>query len=133
MLYLHGTVPMSKILVVEDNADTRELLDIYFTNAGFTVATAIDGHEGFQKAQAEKPDLIITDIAMPNVDGAEMIRQLRAEPEMADTPVLVFTAHGSATPEKVKAAGANQAFYKPFDFDEMVKIVRKMIPQPDEE
>ena len=83
-------------------------------------------------AQAEKPDLIITDLAMPNVDGTQMIRQLRAEPEIADTPVLVFTAHGSVSPEAIKEAGADQAFYKPFDFDEMVKIVREMIPQSDD-
>jgi DNA-binding response OmpR family regulator len=120
---------MSKILVVEDNTDTLELLNIYFTNAGFTVETATDGSEGLHKAQTEKPDLIITDLAMPNVDGTEMIRQLRLEPETAATPVLVFTAHGSVSPETVRQAGADQAFYKPFDFDEMVKIVRKMISQ----
>jgi DNA-binding response OmpR family regulator len=119
---------VSKILVVEDNTDTRELLHLYFANAGFAVVEARDGKEGLSKARAEKPDLIITDLAMPRVDGTEMIKQLRSEPEMADTPVLVFTAHGSVTPERMEEAGADKAFYKPHDFDELVEVVRELLP-----
>ena len=118
---------MSKILVVEDNDDTRELLHIYFTQAGFVVLDARDGKEGLSIAKAEKPDLVITDMAMPNVDGSEMIRRLRTEPEVAKTPIIVFTAHGSVTPEIVRRAGANKAFYKPFDFSDLVIVVREML------
>ncbi|MBI3653673.1 MAG: response regulator [Acidobacteria bacterium] len=111
----------AKILVVEDTADTRELLHYYFTNAGYTVATAVDGSEGLYMAKAEAPDLIITDISMPKVDGLEMIRQLRADPDVAHIPILVFTAHGSAASEEILESGADQIFYKPADFDEMAK------------
>ncbi|MBI3652148.1 MAG: response regulator [Acidobacteria bacterium] len=116
-----------KILIVEDNKDTRELLHMYFTNAGFTVAMASDGGEGLYMAEAEKPDLIITDLSMPNIDGTEMIKQLRADSETAHIPILVFTAHGSATTDAAMEVGADQAFYKPFDFDELVNIVREML------
>src|SRR5204862_958198 len=108
------------------NNDTRELLHIFFANAGFSVVEASDGREGLYQAMVEKPDLIVTDMAMPRLDGSEMIKRLRKEPDTADTPVLVFTAHGSVTPEKVREAGADKAFYKPFDFDELVGVVRQM-------
>ena len=118
---------MPKLLIVEDNTDTRDLLHHYFTNAGFTVVTGVHGGEGIYMAKAEKPDLILTDISMPTMDGIDMIRQIRADTETAEIPVLVFTAYGSSTTEEAIDAGATQAFYKPFDFDELTKIVRAMV------
>lgn len=118
---------MSKILIVEDNPDTLELLHIYFANAGFSVIDACDGREGLYSAMLENPDLIITDMAMPRVDGSEMIKRLRDQPATASTPVVVFTACESVTPEKVKEVGADIVFYKPFDFDELVQVVRDLI------
>jgi CheY-like chemotaxis protein len=118
---------MPKILVVEDVADTRDLLHRYFTNAGYTVPTAVDGGEGLHKAKAEKPDLILTDLAMPRMDGLEMIKHIRLEPETAKIPILIFTAHSSVTMEDAIEAGADQIFYKPVDFDELRKVVRAML------
>jgi DNA-binding response OmpR family regulator len=118
---------MSKILVVEDTEDTRELLSIYFKNAGFEVDSAMDGGEGFYLAMAKNPDVIITDMAMPNVNGGQMIRMLRAEPNTAKIPIVVFTAHNSVSPQAVREAGADKVFYKPFDFDELVENVRNLI------
>jgi two-component system cell cycle response regulator DivK len=120
---------MSKLLVVEDNSDTRDLLHHYFTNAGFTVVTAIHGGEGIYMAKAERPDLILTDISMPTMDGIDMIRQIRADAETAEIPILVFTAYGSSTIDEALEVGATQAFYKPFDFDELTKVVRSMVDQ----
>jgi|SRR5687768_7862540 CheY-like chemotaxis protein len=120
---------MPKILIVEDNRDTREALQHYFTNAGYEVPTAVDGGEGISMAKAEKPDLILTDIAMPNMDGTDMIRQLRSEPETAEIPILIFTARSSSMAEKAMAAGATEAFYKPFDFDDLRKVVRERLGQ----
>jgi DNA-binding response OmpR family regulator len=117
------------ILVVEDNPDTRELLHLYFKNAGFTVVTASDGSEGLYMAKAEKPDLILTDLAMPKMDGMEMIKKLREEAETAPIPIVIFTAHGSVTIEDATEAGADKVFYKPFDFDELVKVVKLMIQE----
>lgn len=116
-----------KILVVEDNTDTRDLMHHYFKNAGFAVVAAVDGEEGLHIAKAERPDVIITDLAMPNMDGVTMIKQLRVEPTTAHIPVLIFTAHASVTPEEVVEAGADKAFYKPMDFDALVQIVRATI------
>src|SRR5687768_8916236 len=116
-----------KILVVEDNSDSRDLLHLFFTNEGYTVPTAVDGREGLEMAKVEKPDLILTDIAMPEMDGLEMIRQIRLEPEGAKTPILIFTAHRSFTTEEAREAGADQVFYKPVNIDEVKKVVRAIL------
>jgi DNA-binding response OmpR family regulator len=115
------------VLVVEDNTDTRELLYKYFTTAGFNVQMAADGGEGLHLVRTNPPDIIITDIAMPQVTGTEMIEQLRSDPETAKIPILVFTARGSSTTKEALAAGATKAFYKPFDFNSMIDIVRELI------
>ncbi len=120
-----------KILIVEDNADTRELLHFYFINAGFTVATAVDGAEGIYMATVEQPDVILSDLSMPKMTGIEMIKTLRSQPETAAIPILVITAHGNETTEAAIQAGANQAFYKPFDFDSLVEIVQHLLEESD--
>jgi DNA-binding response OmpR family regulator len=118
---------MHKILVVEDNQDTRELLHFYFTNAGYTVPTAVDGQEGLRIAKAEHPDLILADLSMPKMDGIEMIKQIRLEPEAAKTPIVIFTAHRTLTREGALKVGADQVFHKPVNFDELGEAVRAML------
>src|SRR5215471_1304784 len=66
-----------KILVIDDIADTRELLHMYLSKEGYQVIVAATGSEGLYMADAEKPDLVITDIGLPDIDGAELIRDLR--------------------------------------------------------
>jgi two-component system, OmpR family, alkaline phosphatase synthesis response regulator PhoP len=112
-----------KILVVEDNADSRNLLHFYFTSQGYQVVTACDGTEGLYMTKAEKPDVIITDLTMPNLDGVEMIKQVRSEAETSLIPVVVYTAFGSELTEAAIQAGANKAYSKPFDLDEMVQFI----------
>jgi two-component system, chemotaxis family, chemotaxis protein CheY len=119
------------ILIVEDTLDTRELLHFYFTQAQYRVSTAVDGQEGLYMAKAEKPDLIITDVSMPNMDGIEMVKAIRADAEIANIPIVVFTAVNSSSEEELSQAGANRIFHKPFDFDEMQKIVRGLLGQPE--
>jgi two-component system chemotaxis response regulator CheY len=116
-----------KILVVEDNRDTRDLLHLYFTNANFAVATAVDGEDGIHKATAERPDVILTDLSMPKMNGIEMIKVLRRQSATANIPILVFTARGYTTTKEAMEAGADQTFYKPFDFDALVEVIRGLL------
>jgi CheY-like chemotaxis protein len=118
-----------KILVVEDNADSRNLLHFYFTSKGYNVITAVDGMEGLYLTKAEKPDAIITDLTMPNLDGVEMIRQIRSEPLTAQIPVVVYTAYGSELSDTAIQAGADHAFSKPFDLDEMIQFIGNLLEQ----
>ncbi len=122
-----------KILIIEDNADTRLALHHYFTNAGYDVPTAVDGEEGIYMAKAEKPDLIITDIAMPKLDGMEMIKQIRSQPEIAKIPILIFTAVSSLNSDEAVEAGANRVFFKPFEFNGLREVVREMLHQSNDE
>lgn len=116
-----------KILIVEDNQDTREIMKHYFSIADFTPLTAEDGNEGFIKAKAELPQLIITDLAMPNLNGVDMIKELHADSDTAQIPILIFTARGSGIAKDGLKAGALKAFYKPLDFDALVDEVKALI------
>lgn len=115
------------ILVVDDTVDTRELLHFYLSGEGFTVIIAADGGEGLYRARADRPDLIVTDINMPNLDGVSMIRQLRAEAATARIPVIAMTAYGREFTDEALQAGANAAREKPFNFDELIAEVRSLL------
>ena len=117
----------SKILIVEDNQDTREIMKHYFTYSDFKVMTAIDGGEGLDLAKAEHPDLIITDLSMPGMSGVDMIKHLHTDSETARIPVLIFTARGSGVAKDGLKAGALKAFYKPLGFDALVDEVKDLL------
>jgi DNA-binding response OmpR family regulator len=118
-----------KILVVEDNLDTRELIHLHLTTEGFTVVTASNGKEGLYMAGAEHPDLIITDISMPELDGLDLVRQLRTQSEFATLPILVLTAFGDDHLTEAIRVGASRALNKPVLFDGLIDDVREMLAQ----
>jgi CheY-like chemotaxis protein len=118
-----------KILVVEDNLDTRELIHLHLTTEGFTVVTASNGREGLYLAAAEHPDLIITDISMPEIDGLELVRQLRTQSEFESLPILVLTAFGADQMDQAIKAGANRALNKPVHFDGLIDDVRELLAE----
>ena len=96
---------------------------------GFTPISAKQGREGVEKALSEKPELIIMDIMMPGMDGWEVARQIRAYPEMKNTPILVATAlFRDADLNDCIEAGCNGYIVKPFTFQELQVKVREMIP-----
>lgn len=97
----------ANILIVEDNPDTRDLVALALRLEGYAVYTADDGEEGIQLARADCPDLILSDINMPNLDGIEMVRCLPAMPECSQVPVLMMSAYGSGNLTQALEAGAN--------------------------
>jgi len=117
----------AKILVVEDTLDTRELLHLYLTGEGFTVVTACDGREGLYLARAEKPDLVITDLNMPQLDGLALLRELRAEPQFKDLPIIVMTAFGKQDSDDAIRVGANRAIAKPTHFESLVDDINELL------
>ena len=104
---------MSKVLVIEDATDTAALMKSILELSGFKVVLAFDGVEGIEQARAESPDLIITDIAMPRLDGIQMIQQLREMPGFKTTPILAITSHGMDRAMDALKAGANRALARP--------------------
>ena len=118
-----------KILVVDDNVDVRELIHLHLTTEGFTVVIAADIREGLYMAGAEYPDLIITDVSMPAPDGLEIVRQLRAQPELDNVPILVLTALGTEEMDQAIRAGADRAVTKPVLLDGLVDEVKELLAE----
>jgi DNA-binding response OmpR family regulator len=118
---------LSKILVVEDTSDTRELLNLYLTREGFDVIIAADGSEGLDRARADHPDLIVTDITMPRMDGVSMIKEIRNEPEFAIIPIIAMTAYGKGFCEDAIEAGATDTIQKPFEFGPFIAQVKSLL------
>ena len=116
-----------KILIVEDNPDSRDLLAMMLKHEGYAVYTAEDGREGLKLVKMDCPDLIITDINMPNVDGIEMVRILRDRPECGKLPIIVMSAYGSGTLRKAVSAGADEVVPKPLAFDPFLKAIERLL------
>lgn len=104
----------AKILIVEDDPETRDFATIVLELKGYDVVIARNGREGIDRARAEHPDLIVTDLRMPELNGLEMIRQLRRQPECSTVPILVITASQIDHAQDAIRAGASRALAKPF-------------------
>ena len=115
---------MPRILTIEDDALMRKLIVHALERSGYEVVTASDGLEGLARAAAVQPDLIITDVMMPKLDGYQVVERLRRNPAFAHTPILVLTAQAQLE-EKLKAfeAGADDHMPKPFEASELVARV----------
>ena len=119
---------MNKILIIEDHADMRELLAWQIELMGFMPISAKQGREGVEKALTEKPQLIIMDIMMPGMDGWEAAKQIRAHPDIKDTPILAATAlFRDSDLKNCMDAGCNGYIVKPFTFQELQSKVRELI------
>ena len=122
-----NNVRRGKILVVEDNVDSRDLLAKLLGMNGYEVLSASDGESGYAAALKQVPDLIITDINMPRMDGIALLKKVRLESLLTGTAVLVMTAFGGEAAREAIDAGADAATAKPFDFDAFVATVGSLI------
>lgn len=116
-----------KILIVEDEDRLSKLLKEAIGEFFFSVIIARDGNEGLKKFKANKPDIVITDIMMPNCDGLEMTKNLKDIDELI--PIIVLSAY-SDKDKLLKAIdiGINKYFIKPFDPDELIEHINKIAP-----
>ena len=116
------------VLVVDDSPDTRLVYSDYLEDCGFRVLTAEDGEEAVRVAKNEWPAAIVMDLAMPNVDGCEAIRRLRADPMTADIPIVAVSAYAfGREPMKAREAGADLCLSKPCLPPQVARVVRAMI------
>jgi CheY-like chemotaxis protein len=116
------------ILVIEDYSDTRDLISAMLRRKGYKVIEAEDGLEGLLKASASYPDLIIMDLALPEMDGVEAARRIHEMPKLSHTPILVISAFlTSEVREDVAAAGCVASVSKPFDADEFMRKVSELL------
>jgi diguanylate cyclase (GGDEF)-like protein len=117
-----------RLLVVDDDPFIARLLEIELNAAGYAVRVANDGQQALEMVAQEIPDLVITDVMMPHVDGFELTRQLRQEPRTAAISIIILTARGlSADKLEGFAIGADDYIVKPFDTPELLARVRGVL------
>jgi CheY-like chemotaxis protein len=116
---------MATILVVDDLAANRQLLVTFLSFHGHRLLEAEDGNQGLAVVQAEHPDLVITDVLMPVMDGYELVRQLRLDPATRAIPVVFYTAHYGEREARTLAlaSGVSYVLTKPVEFEEVLRIV----------
>ena len=126
---------MKEILVVDDDPDIVELLKNRLEANHYSVISASDGQEGIKKAQEYKPDLIIMDILMPQMQGGDAVRLLKADRATKDIPVIFLTVVSSTHPHEDEVKGINvqgeffTALPKPLKPEELLFEIRKLIGQ----
>jgi two-component system, chemotaxis family, chemotaxis protein CheY len=115
--------------VVDDSKTMREMVAFTLKNAGYAVVEAEDGKAALNALSGGKMDAVITDLNMPNMNGFELIRALRANPLYKFTPILMLTTEGDAAKkEEGKASGATGWIVKPFNPEKLVEVVGKVCP-----
>ena len=115
------------ILIVEDNPDAREMVSVVLAAEGFFVRTAEDGQEALEVVRDWLPDLIITDIQMPNMDGIAMIKRMRELFGAKPVPIVVMSAFSSRATQEALDAGANESASKPMQVESLIKIVKQLL------
>jgi CheY-like chemotaxis protein len=117
-----------KILFIEDEPDQIAMVTIRLQANGFEVFSAMDGVEGLKKVKEIKPDLILLDMLMPRMNGAEVCKRLKENPGTKDIPVIIITASGEKDLEQeCFDLGANDLIIKPFESAALVKKVKELI------
>ncbi len=113
-----------KILVIDDTPVIRELLEDFFNDAGFEVDTAVNGREGYDKAMSEDYALIVCDVHMPEMNGVDMVINLRqSKPE---SKVIIMDSMPGKDAKKATDSGAIGCLAKPFDLDELRELIKQL-------
>lgn len=119
---------MARVLVVDDESQMREVLGQALTRRGHTVDQAADGRQALQRLAEHQPDLVITDLVMPEMEGIETIQALRRK--CPALPIIAISGGGRVDPENYLSMagqiGANRTFAKPFSLEEILTAVREL-------
>ncbi len=119
----------AKILLVEDNEMNRDMLSRRLQRRGYEVIVALDGQEGIEKVEAEKPDLVLMDLSLPGVDGWEATRRLKASDDTKSIPVIALSAHAmTGDREKALDAGCDDYDTKPIELPRLLEKMTALLP-----
>ncbi|MDQ6786934.1 MAG: response regulator [Acidobacteriota bacterium] len=116
-----------KVLIVEDNPDSRGFMKALVESYGYEAIEAVDGEEAIQLAHYGQPDLVLMDISMPEMDGLTAIRIIRESLDKNKMPIIAVTAHGKALDKLLIEAGCNDIVNKPVDFDTLLPVIEQYL------
>jgi len=120
-----------RILLVEDNEMNRDMLSRRLQKKGYDVTMAVDGRQGVEMAKSGGYDLVLMDMSLPEIDGWEATRQLRAVPETRNLPIIGLTAHAMAGDrEKALEAGCNDYDTKPVELPRLLAKIEALLSPP---
>ena len=120
----------TRVLVVEDDPSVRGLLHTLLSAEGYDVTTASDGLAGLVKASATRPALMLLDLMMPDLGGVRVLEEVRDDPELSGTPVIVVTGKVDAVPGMRQLLGEDRVFVKPFAVGELLTKVAEITGGP---
>jgi CheY-like chemotaxis protein len=119
---------MPRILVVEDNEWSRDIIARRLSRRGYQVICAADGRRGIAMAHDQSPDLILMDMSLPEIDGWDAVRRLKADPATRAIPIVALTAHAMASDRKKAIdAGCDDYYTKPVDFESLVRAMEALL------
>jgi two-component system chemotaxis response regulator CheY len=117
-----------KFLVVDDSASMRQQVTFTIKDAGYDVLAAENGKDALAKLNSEKVDMVITDLNMPEMDGIELIKKLRAMPDYKFAPIIMLTTESQeAKKQEGRQAGASGWIVKPFSPEQLLGVVKKFV------
>lgn len=123
-----GAVLPKKILVVEDEPDILQLVKLYLEKEGFRTATAVNGAQALKKVKEDKPDLIVLDLMLPEIDGLEVCKRLRSVPDTAMLPIIMLTAKAEESDTVIGLElGADDYVAKPFSPKALVARIKALL------
>ena len=118
-----------KILVIEDYPATVEMMENILSMEGYKIVTAADGPSGLEKVSAEKPDLILLDVMMPEMSGFDVCQKLKSDKKTSKIPIIIVSVRASEDSiNRGKKVGADEYIPKPFDPFKLIEIVKKYLP-----
>ncbi len=121
----------NRVLVVDDEPDIAGLVKVILEKEGYQVVTASGGEEGLQKAETDRPDLILIDVVMPDKNGLEVCKILKSESKTENIPIVVFTVLGGDANRKLAVeAGCDGYLTKPFNAEDLLAKVKKHLRSP---
>lgn len=118
--YVEGTGGMKKVLIVDDEAEIVELVSMILDDAGVDLLAAYDGQEALKIVGEQHPDLVLTDVMMPRLNGSELCDKIKSDPSTSGTVVIFMTAFRRGGP-----CAADGCIYKPFDNGQMLSLVQQ--------
>ncbi|MDH4161802.1 MAG: response regulator [Nitrospirota bacterium] len=136
LLLSHGEQVMAgeKILNIDDSPTVQRLIEMILASQGYKVVLASDGEEGIAKAKSERPELILVDFVMPKMNGYQVCKTLKDDPEFRDTPIILVTSKGDKVGSKfVDTLGITEYFTKPFQPEELLSKIREVLDKKAEE